>query len=177
MVSDKLTEPRRARQEDLDAVVSLYERARAFMRAQGNLTQWMGSYPGRPDVERDYAARGLWVIDEGAGPEACLSLLPGPEPTYELIEGEGWLDDAPYWVVHRLAVGTAGRGLGSRCLRWACAHHGSVRADTHESNLPMRRALEGCDFTRRGTIWVADGTPRMAYHFLRRNEDAGVRAT
>jgi RimJ/RimL family protein N-acetyltransferase len=159
--------PRRAREEDLDAVAALYERARAFMRAQGNHTQWTGAYPARVDAQGDLAARALWVIDDGAEPAACLSLLSGPDPTYERIEGRGWLNDAPYWVVHRVAVGTPGRGLGSRCLRWACERHGNVRADTHESNLPMRRALERCGFVSCGTIWVADGTPRVAYHFAR----------
>lgn len=39
----------------------------------------------------------------------------------------------------------------------------NLRGDTHERNLPMRRAFERNGFERCGTIWVEDGTPRIAY--------------
>lgn len=157
---------RQATEADLDAVSALYERGRALMRAHGNPTQWPGAYPGRGDAEADCATGCLWVLDEGSGPVACMSVLPGPDPTYARIEG-AWRDEDPYWVMHRLAAADAGRGLGGRCLAWLCARHRNVRADTHADNLPMRRALERAGFLRCGTIWVEDGTPRVAYHFVR----------
>lgn len=159
--------PRPATEDDLDAVAELYERSRAFMHANGNPTQWPGDYPGRADAEADLSAGHLWVIDEGTGPVAVMSVMPGPDPTYAVIEGDGWLDDEPYWVMHRMATGEQGRGLGTRCLSWLCERHANVRADTHEDNAPMRRTLERCGFVPCGTIWVEDGTPRVAYHFRR----------
>lgn len=158
---------RRATAHDLDAVCAIYEAARAFMRTHGNPTQWPGDYPSLPDAEKDLALGALWVLDEGAGPIACMSVLPGPDPTYAVIEGEPWLNDEPYWVMHRLAVAESGHGAGTRLLSWLCDRHDNVRADTHADNVPMQRTLEKCGFTRRGTIWVEDGTPRIAYHFVK----------
>ena len=158
---------RRATEKDLDAVAAIYDAARAFMHAHGNPTQWPGDYPDLRDAEKDLEADALWVLDEGAGPIAVMSVLPGPDPTYAVIEGDSWLNDDPYWVMHRLAVAQSGRGAGSRMLEWLCAEHSNVRADTHADNAPMRRTLEKCGFVRRGTIWVEDGTPRIAYHCVR----------
>lgn len=159
---------RSARAGDLEAVCAIYEAARAFMRANGNPTQWAGAYPGLAEAQADLAAGHLWVLDEGAGAVAVMTVLPGPDPTYAHIEGAGWLNDEPYWVMHRMACLESGHGHGSRMLAWLCERHGNVRADTHADNLPMQRALERAGFSPRGTIWVADGSPRIAYHHVRR---------
>lgn len=159
---------RLATADDLDAVCAIYDAARAFMRAQGNMTQWTGGYPGRTSAERDLAGGWLWVWDEGSGPVACMSVMPGPDRTYAAIEGAPWLSDDPYWVMHRLAVATPGRGVGGALLAFLCSEHDNVRADTHEDNAPMRRALERAGFVRRGVITCDDGTPRIAYHYLAR---------
>ena len=158
---------RLAAEKDLDAVMGIYDAARAFMRANGNETQWTGSYPSRSHAERDLANGWLWVYDEGAGPVAVMSVMPGPDRTYASIEGEPWLNDEPYWVMHRLAVARSGRGRGSAMLAWLCERHDNVRADTHEDNLPMQRALERAGFVRCGVVTCDDGTPRIAYHFVR----------
>lgn len=158
---------RPATEGDLDNVARTYDAARAFMRANGNAVQWAGPYPSRANAERDLALGALWVLDEGAGAVACMSVMPGPDRTYASIEGEPWLDDDPYWVMHRLAVAEPGHGRGAALLAWLCERHDNVRADTHELNVPMRRALERAGFVRRGTITCDDGTPRIAYHFVR----------
>ena len=158
---------RPAREEDLDAVARIYALARTFMHTHGNPSQWPGAYPSREDAARDLAAGGLWVFDEGSGAIAVMSVLPGPEPTYAHIEGEPWLDDAPYWVMHRIACAEQGRGLGSALLAHLCATHDNIRADTHADNLPMQHALERAGFLRRGTIHLTDGSPRIAYHYVR----------
>lgn len=158
---------RLATEDDLGAVVAAYDAARGFMRANGNPTQWPGAYPGLPDAEKDLAAGALWVLDGGSGPSAVMSVMRGPDPTYARIDGEPWLNDDPYWVMHRMAVAESGRGAGTRMLSWLVARHDNVRADTHADNVPMQRTLEKCGFVRRGTIWVEDGSPRVAYHFVR----------
>lgn len=154
---------------DLDAVMAVYDAARRFMRANGNQTQWTNGYPSRAHAERDLAGGWLWVMDapDARGPVACMSVMPGPDPTYASITGEPWLDERPYWVMHRLAVAESGRGTGSAMLAFLCQAHDNVRADTHEDNLPMQRALERAGFLRRGTIICEDGTPRIAYHYVR----------
>lgn len=158
---------RSATEADLDAVVRTYDAARAFMRAHGNTVQWVGGYPGRGSAERDLQNGWLWVLDDADGVSAVMSVMPGPDRTYASIEGRPWLNNEPYWVMHRLATARQGRGLGTRMLEWLCARHDNVRADTHESNAAMQAALEGRGFVRCGTIICDDGTPRVAYHFVR----------
>ena len=158
---------RRATGADLEAVMGIYDAARAFMRAHGNAVQWPDHYPTRVDAECDLALGALWVLDEGSGPVGCMSVFDRPDRTYADIQGEPWLNDDPYWVMHRLAVAESGHGRGSALLAWLCDRHDNVRADTHELNAPMRRALERAGFVRRGTILCDDGTPRIAYHFVR----------
>lgn len=157
---------RRACEKDLDAVMDIYDAARVFMRETGNLTQWAGGYPSRAHAERDLANGWLWVYDEGEGPIACMSVMPGPDRTYAAITGKPWLDDEPYWVMHRLACARPGHGVGAAMLSFLCEEHDNVRADTHEDNVPMQRALERAGFERCGTIICDDGTPRIAYHFV-----------
>ncbi len=166
---DRTGSIRPATEQDLDAVAATYDAARRFMRANGNQTQWTNGYPSRDDAGRDLAGGWLWVMDSEVTGEvaACMTAMPGPDPTYAVIEGTPWLNDEPYWVLHRLAVAEPGHGLGSRLLAFLCREHDNVRADTHEHNRPMRRALERAGFVRRGTIICADGTPRIAYHYLR----------
>ena len=41
-----------------------------------------------------------------------------------------------------------------------------IRIDTHEKNLPMQKALLKQGFTHRGTIYIADGTARMAFDLM-----------
>ena len=159
---------RLARPDELDKVMGLYDRARAFMRAHGNSVQWTGGYPSRELAEADCAAGHLWVLEGAADLLAVMTVLLGPDPTYAQIDGEPWLNDEPYTVMHRLAVGESGHGAGGRCLAWLCDQHDNVRADTHELNVPMQRALERAGFVRRGTITLEGGSPRVAYHFVRR---------
>lgn len=160
---------RRAGEKDLDAVAAIYDAARAFMSANGNPTQWSGSYPVRADAEMDLEEGALWVLDEGSGPAAVMSVLSRADRTYAHIEGEPWLNDEPYWAMHRLAVAEPGRGRGAIMLAWLCERHDNVRADTHADNIPMQRALERAGFVRRGIITCDDGTPRIAYHFVRQD--------
>ena len=157
---------RRATTDDLEAVCAIYAAARVFMRTHGNPTQWPGDYPGLIDAEKDLEIGALWVLDEGAGPIAVMSVLPGPDPTYAVIEGDSWLNDEPYWVMHRLAVTESGHGAGTRMLEWLCARHDNVRADTHPNNKAMQHVLETSGFARCGLIQLLDrptDTTRIAY--------------
>ena len=157
---------RLACEKDLGAVMGIYDAARRFMRSTGNLTQWTGGYPSLAHAERDLKNGWLWVFDEGFGPIACMSVMPGPDRTYASIDGEQWLNDEPYWVMHRLACAEQGRGIGPAMLAFLCTEHDNVRADTHEDNAPMQRALERAGFKRRGTIVCDDRTPRIAFHYV-----------
>ena len=55
------------------------------------------------------------------------------------------------------------RGLFRECLTFASKHCSEIRVDTHEDNAPMRQLLVAEGFVPCGTVYIADGSPRIAY--------------
>ncbi len=163
---------RRAEPADLPRILAIYAEARAYMRAHGNATQWSGAYPGEDIVREDMAAGRSYVVAEGDDLLGVFCFFCGDDPTYAEIDG-AWRNDAPYGVIHRIAVGENAhrKGVASRCFAFAMAQCGNVRIDTHADNLPMQRALAKNGFRRCGIIHLANGDPRIAYQKLA--EDAG----
>lgn len=156
-------EIRKAGEKELDAILQVYEDARAYMCANGNATQWTGGYP-QPDLVLNDIRQGYChVCVENGEILGVFSWIPGPDPTYRVIEDGAWLDDGPYTVIHRVSVSSHRRGIASACFAYAMERCDSLRVDTHADNLPMQRSLEKNGFTRCGIIHVEDGSPRIAY--------------
>jgi len=153
---------RLARTDDLDALGALFDNAKRFMCRKGNPHQWEEGYP-HAVLPRDIERKQLYVCEEDGRIQAAFVLALGDDPTYAVIEGE-WKNDLPYGTLHRIASSGEKRGMMDVIVRWAFERTGNLRGDTHEKNLPMRAAFERNGFVYCGTIWVEDGTPRMAYH-------------
>lgn len=151
--------------EDLAFIEGAYERARVFMQANGNATQWPDGYPSRIDAEEDIAREHCFLVSDDEGPLAVFALAPGPDETYAKIEG-AWHLDANYHVIHRVAA-VRGRGVARAIFDFAAEHADYLRCDTHENNAPMRRALDSFGFQECGTITVANGTERVAYDWVK----------
>lgn len=147
---------------DLEAVLALYEGARRFMASKGNVVQWAGGYPQLELIEQDVALGQAYVCEENGHIYAAFVLALGDEPTYRVIKG-AWKNDRPYGTLHRVASTGERRGMADVIVRWAFEKARNLRGDTHALNLPMQRAFERNGFERCGVIWVADGTPRIAY--------------
>lgn len=156
-------EVRHAGLQDLETLLTLFTNARKFMAEKGNPNQWCGGYPTRELLESDISKAQLYVCEEDSHIYAAFVMAPGEDPTYQVIEG-AWKNDFPYVTLHRIASAGEKRGMMDVIVRWAFEQHANVRGDTHELNLPMRAAFERNGFEYCGTIWVEDGTPRMAYH-------------
>ena len=154
---------RKTRPEDIDAVMALYDIGRQTMRNTGNTEQWTGGYPHRHMIEEDVRLGRSYVYEEDGVLQAVFALIWGEDPTYRSIDGAWLSDTVPYGTIHRIASRGEVPGLGSWCINWCLELCGSIRIDTHESNLPMRRTLEKLGFTYCGTILCDDGTPRRAY--------------
>ena len=154
---------------DIDEVLALFDGARRFMRSIGNTVQWVNGYPSRTNVEDDIARNAIMVCEDAATGEivAAFCMQTWPEHTYAEIFDGAWPDQMPYGTVHRLASKYQGKGIGGFCLDWAKDRFGTLRADTHESNIPMQRALEGAGFTRCGIVYMDDRSPRVAFHWKR----------
>lgn len=154
---------RNASVNDLPVLLELFAGARRFMAEKGNPGQWWGGYPTEEMLREDIRLEQLYVCEEDAHIYAAFVLVFGEDPTYQVIEG-AWKNDRPYGALHRIASTGERRGMADAIVRWAFAKHGNLRGDTHELNLPMQQAFERNGFEYCGVIWVADGTPRMAYH-------------
>ena len=151
--------------DDLEFIEGADKHARVFMQANGNATQWPEGYPSRIDAEEDIVRRHCFLVTDEEGPLAVFSFTPGPDETYAKIEG-AWHSGADYHVIHRVAA-VRGRGVARVIFEFAAEHADYLRCDTHEDNVPMRRALDSFGFRECGTITVGNGTERIAYDWLR----------
>ena len=68
---------RLASPDDLEFIESAYEHARAFMRENGNATQWPDGYPGRIDAEEDIAHGHCFLVADDEGRSPSFLSLPG----------------------------------------------------------------------------------------------------
>ena len=150
-------------QADMDRILEIYAHARRFMVENGNLTQWGNGYPAQEMLEEDIRQGRLFAVTENGQICGVFLFAIGDDPTYEYIEG-CWGSDTPYGVIHRVAG--IGGGIFAAALEYCRSQIGHLRIDTHADNKPMQHVVEKAGFTRRGIIYVADGTPRIAYDMI-----------
>lgn len=94
---------RRTAEDDLPEVFAIYERARAFMRANGNPTQWGSSRPAEETVRRDVAEGCSYLVcedgrilgsalrfAESLAPSVRIDTHPDNAPVRHLLEREGF---------------------------------------------------------------------------------------
>jgi len=158
---------RNAEQNDMEAIMSIYDAGRSLMRATGNAAQWVNGYPSRTLVEGDIAKGNCYVIEGDDGlAHAVFAFITGADPTYAVIEDGTWLNDEPYGAIHRIASDGVLHGVLGEAVAFALERTGNLRIDTHEDNVPMQGALAKAGFARCGIIYCEDGTPRIAFHLI-----------
>ena len=155
---------------ELDGLFPIYQTA---VRTIGELgiDQWQNGYPTREILLADIAKEELFRIEVDGQTAGGFALLLHRDPTYDVIRG-AWRtgDHGAYAAVHRVAVDPEFRGrdlplwLYGFCEKMARERGlSSLRIDTHEGNVVMRRSLEKCGFRHVGEISLPDGSPRVAY--------------
>lgn len=154
---------RPAQPQDLPTILSLCAQARAIMRSDGNLEQWSGEYPDRDTIASDISKGYGHMVCRDDVPVGYFAFIPGPDPTYEVIEGE-WLDGNPdYHVIHRIASSPSSHGVFHEIIGFALSQDPFIRIDTHRDNRIMQRLLLREGFLHCGVIHLLDGAPRLAY--------------
>jgi GNAT superfamily N-acetyltransferase len=163
--------------KDIDAVMTIIEEARTTIAALG-IDQWQNGSPNRVMITEDMAlGQGRVVTDDEGAVIGTFALIYTGEPTYKTDYDGGWrtsdLDadgSIAYIAIHRVAVSVAHRGSGISTAIIAYAEEfarilgkSSLRIDTHEGNVVMRRMLEKHGFLPCGTIFLQNGDPRVAY--------------
>ncbi len=167
----------RAGREHLEQLAALYADARAAI-AVFSIDQWQDGYPRVSDIENDIRRNELWIGVTGERIDCAAALLCGKkgeesvESTYDRIEDGAWLTctRTKYAAVHRVACASWSRGTGAASqmityLAHLAGENGklSLRIDTHEGNIAMRKMLSKNGFTYCGVIHLVNGDKRVAY--------------
>lgn len=160
-----MLEIKNAKIDDIGKIMEIYRYAQDFMIRSGNPDQWGHFWPIQDVIEDDIKEGICKVICEGDEIYGVFALCQGDEPTYQHIEGGMWLNDEPYVTIHRIASDGRRHGI-FKCAAEHCKKICSnVRVDTHENNKPMQRQVEKNGFIKCGTIYIENGSSRIAYHW------------
>ena len=173
---------RKTARNDIPALMDIFDEARRTIAALG-IDQWQDGYPNfsviEEDVKKEYSHCAELISESGSAVCATFALVADGDPCYDEIFDGKWLTDAGtsalgadirYLAIHRVAISVSCRGCGiaSQIMAFAsdCAKKlgkSSLRIDTHEGNVVMRKMLEKQGFTHCGTIFLANGDARVAY--------------
>lgn len=155
---------RKARMEDVSVIMRLIDEARGIMRSCGNVNQWIDGYPSEETIINDINNGHCYLcVEQGGEIVASFAFIASPEPTYQKIYEGAWLDDEPYYVVHRLASKAASHGIFNDVMDYCMDVAGNLRIDTHRDNVIMRHVIDRYGFTYCGIIYLANGDERLAY--------------
>lgn len=153
---------RKANREDLSRIGEIYAYARSFMAQTGNPNQWKNNHPPVSQLQQDIQEGNLYVITDEDSIHGVFYFYIGEDPTYHVIEDGDWHSKKTYGTIHRIA-GDGSGGILRAATEFAWKKIQYLRIDTHEDNVVMQRALQKQGFRRCGIIYIADGSPRIAY--------------
>ena len=161
---------------DVPAVMGIIEEARRTIASLG-IDQWQNGSPNEAMITADVEAGQSRIVVQDGAVVGTFAVIDNGEPVYAVIESGGWQtpdkDAAGAWTylaLHRVAISLSHRGSGisTAVIRYAeetarAMGRKSLRIDTHEGNVVMRRMLEKHGFTPCGIIHLENGDPRVAY--------------
>ncbi len=148
---------------DLDDILNIYAFARKFMREHNNPTQWKNNHPSRELVKNDLDNGNLYVILKDNIVCAVFVLIIGEDPTYKNIYDGSWISNTVYGTIHRVASNQTINGVFNLIVKYCLTKIKHLRVDTHPDNIIMQNVILKEGFIRCGTIFVGDGTKRIAY--------------
>lgn len=158
---------RKATKEDIPKMREIFNYGREVQLKTGNLNQWEEGYPADEVILEDIRQKAAHVcLDDEENMIGVLSVFTAPDPTYKNIDG-AWLNDEPYATIHRIATSGQVKGTGQYCIQWVQDHYDNVRIDTHENNEQMKYVVKKLGFEYCGVIYLANGDPRNAYHYVK----------
>lgn len=151
-----------AEEKDLAEIQKIYAYAREFMKNNGNPNQWKDDRPALNVLIDDIENHRLYIVKDGNEIHGVFAFMAGEDPTYADICGN-WLSDSEYGTIHRVAGDGKVKGMFDSILDFCNRKISHLRIDTHEDNKIMRHLIEKNGFAKCGIIYVADGSPRIAY--------------
>lgn len=167
--------------KDLENLLALIDEARGTIARLG-IDQWQDGNPSRAMIVEDIEKRRSYLVERSGQLCGTFALLDDGEPSYDVIYDGHWItgdDSRDYIAIHRVAVAVACRGQGiSTAIMDHAAQYAqmrgkaSLRIDTHQGNVVMRRMLEKQGFGYCGVIHLPSGAPRVAYERIQHSNVA-----
>ena len=158
---------KKAIESDLLEIKNIVDKARELMKSSGNINQWVDGYPSIDVLLSDIRSGNAYLLLRENKAVAYFAMIDGPDPTYNLITKGSWLNDDSYGVLHRVASSSEAKGVFKEILFHASEYYSNIRIDTHHDNKIMQRLLEKNGFVYCGIIFLADGSPRLAYQRIK----------
>lgn len=155
---------RHATKGDLPRMLNLRDQAREIMRSYGNVNQWPEGYPAQEKFEKDIETGCSYLMSNSSGNIiATFAFIPGPDITYKVIYDGQWLNDEPYFVIHRIASTPDSHGVLNAILDFCEAQSTNIRIDTHKDNIVMINGLKKRGYQYCGIIHLLNGDERLAF--------------
>lgn len=152
-----------AEKSQIEQILGVYDKAKSFMRENGNHLQWINGYPNYDIILEDINNNNLYVMLDEDEIVGVFAFIIGEDPSYQYIEGT-WLNSDKYGTIHRIASNFKVKGILKLAVEFCFTKINNIRIDTHEVNYPMQNALAKLEFQKCGIIYlVSDHTPRIAY--------------
>lgn len=153
---------RKAAEADAGRIWLIIRQAKEQMKQLGS-KQWQDGYPMLETINEDITLGNGYVLCQEGTVIAYGAVIFTGEPAYDDIVGN-WMDDAPYVVVHRLAVGNEAkqRGIASYFMQQVeelSCRNGvfRFRVDTNFDNMYMHQMLDRLDFSYCGEVRYRKG--------------------
>lgn len=153
---------------DLPAIMTIIHEAQAFMKSQ-NSGQWQDGSPSENTFRQDIDNQRLYVVKDGKDILGVCAIM-NYDPDYAHLTSGSWMIKEPYLVIHRFAVSEKARGSGIAKYMLLEAEKlarrqgiVSIKADTHEKNLPMISLLQATGFQKRGEVLLQQTKQRIVF--------------
>lgn len=158
---------RKAEENELDQIWEIIQYAIEKRKEEGS-KQWQDGYPNPDSIQQDFERGYAYVIELDGEILLYAAIIFDVEPAYEELK-DGWLNNEPYLVVHRVAVSPNGKGksLGTelfKLLENLAKENGyyNVKVDTNFDNISMLRILEKLEYKYCGEVFFR-GASRKAF--------------
>lgn len=169
---------RKATLVDTNQILEIYTDAKRLLKESGS-DQWQSGYPNLSTVTSDILDNGLYILLWDEKIIGVSFITDQGEKTYQQIDGS-WLNDEPYFVVHRIATrdGYYGMGVAQTLFNFTeqlALEKGirNIRVDTHKQNLSMQSLLSKLNYQYCGIIDLNLPKPyeskRLAYQKIIRD--------
>ncbi len=162
-------EIRKSQYEDIENIMKVINEAKQFF-IDNQIFQWSPHYPNNDVIKNDIDKDTSFVVVDNDKIIGTFSLTIGEDNCYKNIYDGKWLSDDVYATIHRLAISNAYKrqGIGNKIIQYSekyCRENKikSIRIDTKELNLPMRKFIDKNNFTYCGIIKTEDYSNRVAY--------------